>query len=185
MTNLAMEKYEEKMGRRIDALKEALATIRAGRANPAILDKITVEYYGVITPINQVAGISVPEARTIVIQPWEATLLKSVEKAILASDLGINPMNDGKCLRLNFPPLTEEKRKELTKTVKKYGEEAKVAVRNVRRDGMEIFKKEQKKGDMTEDDLKDFEKDLQELTDSYCEKVDAAIGNKDKELMEV
>lgn len=185
MANSELVKHEEKMSRRIDSLKESLSSIRAGRANPAVLDKIVVEYYGTPTPINQLAGISVPEARTIIIQPWEASILREVERAIAASDLGINPNNDGKCIRLNFPPLTEERRKDLTKLVKKYGEETKIAIRNVRRDAMEIFKKQQKTGEISEDDLRVVEKDTQKLTDNYCEKVDHAIEGKEKELMEV
>jgi len=185
MANEKINVYEEKMERRVGTLQEDLASIRAGRANPGVLDKITVEYYGTPTPVNQIAGISVPEAKVIVIQPWEGSMLKEIERAIQASDLGINPMNDGKCIRLNFPALTEERRKDLTKMVKKYGEECKISIRNVRRDAMEAFKKQEKAKEMSEDDLKGIEKDVQKLTDSFCEKVDKIVANKDKELLEV
>ena len=159
--------------------------VRAGRANAAVLDKITVEYYGTETPIQQVASISTPDARTLVIQPWDGTLLKAVEKALLASELGINPQNDGKVIRLIFPQLTEERRRELTKQVKKYGEDAKVAVRNIRRDAMDYVKALKKKSEITEDDQKKAEKDLQDLTDKYIKKVDEACAVKEKELMEL
>lgn len=176
---------EEKMKKTLFVLKEELTGVRAGRANPAILDKITVDYYGSPTPINQLGNITVPEARIIVIQPWEAKILKDIEKAIQKSDIGINPNNDGKVIRLIFPTLTEERRKELTKTVKKYGEEAKVAIRSIRRDAVDHFKVQKKNGELTEDDLKDAEKDVQNLTDKYIEEVDKVVEIKDKEIMEI
>jgi ribosome recycling factor len=176
---------ENKMARAISALKEEFAGIRAGRANPAILDKITVDYYGVPTPINQLSSISVPEARVIVIQPWEAKMLKDIEKAIQKSDIGINPNNDGNVLRLIFPVLTEERRKELTKQVKKYGENAKIAIRAVRREAIDDFKTQKKNSEITEDDLKVAENDVQKLTDKYIAEVDKVVENKEKEIMEV
>ncbi len=176
---------EEKMNKTIHVLKDNLAGIRAGRANPAILDKITVEYYGTPTPIQQVATVSVPEARVILIQPWEAKLLKDIEKEIQKSDIGINPNNDGKVIRLVFPALTEERRRELTKTVKKEGEDAKVAIRSIRRDSIEHMKTMKKNNEITEDDLKDAEKDIQTLTDRYIADIDRTIEAKDKEIMEV
>jgi len=176
---------EEKMKKTISVLKAELAGIRAGRANPAILDKITVDYYGVPTPINQLGNITVPEARVIVIQPWDAQIIKEIEKAIQKSDIGINPNNDGKVIRLVFPVLTEERRKELTKTVKKYGEEAKVAVRSIRRDAIEHFKVQKKNGEITEDDLKVAEKDIQNITDKFIAEIDKIIEAKDKEILEV
>lgn len=176
---------ENKMARAISALKEEVAGIRAGRANPAILDKITVDYYGVPTPINQLSSISVPEARVIVIQPWEAKMLKDIEKAIQKSDIGINPNNDGNVLRLIFPVLTEERRKELTKQVKKYGENAKIAIRAVRREAIDDFKTQKKNSEITEDDLKVAENDVQKLTDKYIAEVDKVVENKEKEIMEV
>ena len=159
--------------------------MRAGRANPGVLDKVTVDYYGSPTPIRQIASISSPDARTLLIQPWDGSTLKLIEKAILTSELGINPQNDGRVIRLVFPQLTEERRKELAKQVRKYGEEAKVAVRNIRRDAMDKFKKEQKKGEITEDDLKDLEKDMQKLTDDYTKEVDKLTAAKEKELFEI
>ena len=160
-------------------------TVRAGRANAAVLDQIEVDYYGTPTPIRQIASISSPDARTLLIQPWDSSTLKLIEKAILTSELGINPQNDGRVIRLVFPQLTEERRKELAKQVRKYGEEAKVAVRNIRRDAMDTFKKEQKKGEITEDDLKDLEKDMQKLTDDYIKEVDKLTAAKEKELFEI
>ena len=177
--------YETKMGKTLNALESELTTIRAGRANPHILDKLTVDYYGAPTPLQQVANISVPEARMIQIQPWEASLVKEIEKAIMMSDLGINPQNDGKSIRLNFPQLTEERRKELGKQVRKYGEEGKVAVRNIRRDAMEDFKKMKKNGELTEDDQKSMEKELQDLTDKRCKDIDDLTAKKEAELMAV
>ncbi|HOQ06223.1 MAG TPA: ribosome recycling factor [Clostridiales bacterium] len=176
---------ESKMTKAISALKEELIGIRAGRANPAILDKLTVDYYGVPTPINQLSSISVPEARVIVIQPWEAKMLKEIEKAIQKSDIGINPSNDGKVIRLIFPPLTEERRKELSKQAKKIGENAKIAIRNIRRDALEEFKTQKKNGEITEDDLKVAENDIQKMTDKYIEEVDKLVELKEKEIMEV
>lgn len=175
----------EKMDKTIGVLKEELANIRAGRANPHLLDKLTVEYYGVPTPVSQVANISIPEARQIVIQPWDAKLLSAIEKAIYASNIGLNPNNDGKIIRLIFPPLTEERRIELTKQVKKDGENAKVAIRQIRRDAMENFKKMKKNSEITEDDLKDAEKDVQEITDGYIEDIDKIVAAKVNEIMEI
>ena len=160
-------------------------TVRAGRANAAVLDQIEVDYYGTPTPIRQIASISSPDARTLLLNPRDGTTLKLIEKAILTSELGINPQNDGRVIRLVFPQLTEERRKELAKQVRKYGEEAKVAVRNIRRDAMDKFKKEQKKGEVTEDDLKDLEKDMQKLTDDYIKEVDKLTAAKEKELFEI
>lgn len=174
---------EERMKKTISVYDENLSEIRAGRANPAILNKLTVEYYGTATPINQVAGISVPEARLIVIQPWDGSVLKEIERAILASDIGITPNNDGKVIRLNFPELNEERRKELVKDIKKMGEEAKVAVRQVRRDGLDEFKKQQKDSLITEDDLKQAEDQVQKLTDKYVEEIDKLTDAKEKEVM--
>lgn len=176
--------YETKMGKTLNALESELATIRAGRANPHILDKLTVDYYGAPTPIQQVANISVPEARMIQIQPWESSMIKAIEKAILCSDLGLNPSNDGKAIRLVFPELTEERRKELVKDVKKKGEAAKVAIRNIRRDGIDAAKK-LKGTDVSEDEIKDMEDDLQKLTDKYVKEVDKAVESKSKEVMTV
>ena len=176
---------KEKMNKSIDNLREKFAEVRAGRANPAILNKVKIDYYGTPTPINQVAGVSVPEARMIVIQPWDASVLKEIEKAILASDIGINPNNDGKVIRLTFPELTEERRKEIVKDVKKMAEEAKVAVRNVRREGIDKAKADQKAGDMTEDELKGAENEIQKLTDKYVEEIDKIAETKEKEVMSV
>ena len=177
--------YEEKMKKTLAALDSEFATIRVGRANPKVLDKITVDYYGTPTPLQQVGNISVPEARMIVIQPWEKSLLKAIEKAILTSDLGINPTNDGTCIRLVFPELTEERRKELAKDVKKKGEGAKVAIRNIRRDANDTFKKMEKGGEISEDDQKSAEEKIQKLTDKMIEKVDKAVEVKTKEIMTV
>lgn len=174
---------EERMKKTISVYEENLSEIRAGRANPAILNKITVDYYGTATPINQVAGISVPEARLIVIQPWDGSVLKEIERAILASDIGITPNNDGKVIRLNFPELNEERRKELVKDIRKMGEEAKVAVRQVRRDGIDDFKRQQKDSVITEDDLKQAEDQVQKLTDKYVEEIDKLTDSKEKEIM--
>ena len=180
-----LNNIEEKMNKTISVLTENLAEVRAGRANPAILNKIMINYYGVPTPINQVAGISVPEARLIVIQPWDASILKEIEKEILKAEIGINPNNDGKVIRLSFPELTEERRKELVKEIKKMGEEAKVSVRSVRREGMDMAKAEQKEGTMTEDELKGMEDKIQKLTDSKVAEIDKTIENKEKEIMSV
>lgn len=185
MVKDAYKGIEEKMNKAIHVLKEELAGLRAGRANPAILDKISVDYYGASTPVNQLGSISVPEARVIVIQPWEAKILKDIEKAIQKSDIGINPNNDGKVIRLVFPVLTEERRKELTKAVKKHGEDSKVAIRSIRRDAIEHFKTQKKSGDMTEDDLKDAETDIQKLTDKYIADIDNLVELKDKEILEI
>mgnify|MGYP000868145789 CR=1 FL=1 len=175
----------DKMDKTITVLKEELVGIRAGRANPRLLDKVTVEYYGVPTPINQLANINVPEARQIVIQPWDPKILQDIEKAINAANLGLNPNNDGKVIRLIFPPLTEERRVELTKQVKKIGENAKVAIRQVRRVALENYKKMKKNGEITEDDLKATEEDIQKITDDYIEDIDKIIEAKIDEIMEV
>lgn len=177
--------YEEKMEKSIDSMLSDFATIRAGRANPHVLDKIKVDYYGTPTPIQQVGNISVPEARMILIQPWEKSLIKAIEKAIQTSDLGINPSNDGAVIRLVFPELTEERRKELSKDVKKKGEEAKIAVRNIRRDANDTFKKMEKADEISEDDLKDAEEKIQKMTDKAIEKIDKAVENKTKEILTV
>ena len=175
--------YARRMDRALDHLNEEFGAVRAGRANPKVLDRITVEYYGSETPLNGVATISTPDARTLVIQPWDTKLLKDIQKAIQISDLGINPQNDGRVIRLTFPQLTEERRKELAKQVKKYAEDAKVAMRNIRRDGMDYVKKLKKNSEITEDDQKKAEKDLQDLLDKMIKKVDAATAAKEKELM--
>lgn len=177
--------YEEKMDKTISVFEENLSEVRAGRANPAILNKIKVSYYGVPTPINQVAGISVPEARMILIQPWDTSLLKEIEKEILKSDIGINPNNDGKVIRLNFPELNEERRKELVKDIRKLAEEAKVAIRSIRRDAMDEAKEMQKKSEITEDDLKNEENEIQKLTDKKVEEIDNMLANKEKEIMSI
>lgn len=182
---MELNNIEEKMDKTISVLQENLAEVRAGRANPAILNKIMVNYYGVPTPINQVAGISVPEARLIVIQPWDASILKEIEKEILKAEIGINPNNDGKVIRLAFPELTEERRKELVKDIKKMGEDAKVSVRSIRREGMDKVKAEQKEGTITEDELKTTEDKIQKLTDNKVSEIDKAIENKEKEIMSV
>lgn len=176
---------KEKMNKSIDNLREKFAEVRAGRANPAILNKVKIDYYGTPTPISQVAGISVPEARLIVIQPWDVSVLKEIEKAIIASDIGINPNNDGKVIRLAFPELTEERRKELVKDIKKMAEEAKVAVRSVRRDGIDEFKTKQKNSEITEDDLKVAESEIQKLTDTKIADIDAILEKKEKEVMSI
>ena len=176
---------EERMKKTISVFEENLSEIRAGRANPAILNKITVDYYGTPTPINQMAGISVPEARLIVIQPWDMSVLKEIERAILASDIGITPNNDGKVIRLNFPELNEERRKEIVKDIKKMSEESKVAVRQIRRDGIDEFKKMQKDSAITEDDLKSAEDAIQKLTDKYVDEIDKITTAKEKEILTV
>ena len=177
--------YGRRMEKALEHLIEEFGAVRAGRANAKVLDRITVEYYGSETPLNGVATISSPDARTLVIQPWDSSLLKEIQKAIQASDLGINPQNDGKVIRLVFPQLTEERRKELTKQVKKYAEDAKVAMRNIRRDGMDYVKKLKKNSEITEDDQKKAEKDLQDLLDKYIKRVDDACAAKEKELMAI
>ena len=179
------KEFTKKMDRTLDYLGEEFDAVRAGRANPRVLDRITVEYYGSETALNGVATISSPDARTLVIQPWDSKLLKDIQKAIQVSDLGINPQNDGRVIRLVFPQLTEERRKDLTKQVKKYAEEAKVAMRNIRRDGMDYVKKLKKNSEITEDDQKKAEKDLQDMLDKYTKKVDAALATKEKELMAI
>ena len=179
------KEFTRKMDKTLEILQDDFGAIRAGRANAKVLDRISVEYYGVETPIGQVGTISSPDARTLVIQPWDGSLLKKIEKAIQISDLGINPQNDGRIIRLVFPMLTEERRKELAKQVKKYGEDAKVAVRNIRRDAMDYIKKLKKDSEITEDDQKKAEKDLQDITDKYIKKVDEACAVKEKELMEL
>ena len=176
---------QERMDKTIENLEEKLSEIRAGRANPAILNKVKIDYYGTPTPINQVAGISVPEARMIMIQPWDVSVLKNIEKAIIASEIGINPNNDGKVIRLVFPELTEERRKELVKDIKKMAEEAKVAVRAVRRDGIETAKSEQKEGNMTEDELKQAENDIQKLTDNSVEEIEKIVEAKELDIMSI
>ncbi len=175
--------FERRMGKALDHLDEEFGAVRAGRANPKVLDRITVEYYGSETPLNGVATISSPDARTLVISPWDTKLLKDIQKAIQVSDLGINPQNDGRVIRLTFPMLTEDRRKELVKQVKKYAEDAKVAMRNIRRDGMDYVKKLKKNSEITEDDQKKAEKDLQDLLDKMIKKVDEATALKEKELM--
>ena len=177
--------YDDKMLKTIEVVKSNFASVRAGRANAGVLDRIMVEYYGTPTPLNQVAAVSSPDPRTLVIQPWDATLLRAIEKAIQTSDLGINPQNDGRVIRLAFPQLTEERRKELGKQVRKYGEAGKVAVRNIRRDAMEDFKKMKKNGELTEDDQKSMEKELQDLTDKRCKDIDDLTAKKEAELMAV
>lgn len=180
-----LEVFEEKMGKSLANLEEEFAGIRAGRANPHVLDKLRVDYYGTPSPIQSVANVSVPEPRMIQIQPWEASMVKEIEKAIMCSDLGINPTNDGKVIRLVFPELTEERRKELAKDIKKKGENAKVAVRNIRRDAIDHFKKIGKEEDLSEDEIKDLEDTIQKLTDEYVAKVDKAVDAKSKEILTV
>jgi len=185
MADELYEPYENKMKKTISVLREEYSAIRAGRANPALLERILVDYYGSQTPINQLSNVSVPEARTIVIQPWEAKLLKDIEKAIQKSDIGINPNNDGRVIRLTFPVLNEERRKELMKQIRKMSEEAKVAVRSIRRDAVENFKKQKKNNEMTEDDLKDAEKEIQSVTERFIAEVDKVMAEKEKDIMEI
>ena len=180
-----MEELEIRMQKTISVFQENLSEIRAGRANPAILNRISVEYYGMPTPINQVAGISVPEARMIVIQPWDISVLKDIEKAILASDIGLNPNNDGKVIRLNFPELTEERRKELAKDIRKIAEESKVSIRAIRRDGMDDTKASLKNSEITEDESKSNEEKIQKLTDKYIAQIDKILEDKEKEIMNI
>ena len=182
---MEFDKLEERMNKTLSVLEENFSEIRAGRANPAILNKITVEYYGVPTPINQVAGISVPEARLIVIQPWDVSVLKEIERAILASDIGLNPNNDGKVIRLSFPELKEERRKELVKDIKKIAEESKVAIRAIRRDGIDEAKAMEKESLMTEDELKKAEDQIQKLTDKKITEIDVITEKKEKEIMSI
>ncbi len=177
--------YEEKMKKSIESVASDFAAVRAGRANASVLNRINVDYYGTPTPIHQIASIGSPDARTLLITPWDASALRGIEKAILESDLGINPSNDGKSIRLAFPQLTEERRKELVKQIHKYTENGKVAIRNIRRDALEHFKKQQKASEITEDELKIVEKDMQKLTDDSCKELDVLLANKEKELMSV
>jgi ribosome recycling factor len=179
------EQLKTKMQKTLDHLQADFASVRAGKANAAVLDRISVEYYGTATPINQIASISSPDPRTLIIQPWDTKALREIEKAIQISDLGINPQNDGKIIRLVFPQLTEERRKELAKQVRKYGEEGKVAVRNIRRDAMEELKAQKKTSEITEDDYKNSEKDIQKITDDFIAKIDKATVVKEKELTEL
>lgn len=180
-----LKRAEERMQRRINHLNDEYKTIRAGRANPSILDKVTVDYYGTPTPVNQVANVSVPEARMITIQPWDVSMLGAINKAIQTSEIGINPQNDGKMIRLNFPPLTEDRRKEIVKDVSKIAEGTKVQIRNVRRDAMDDLKKLKKNSEITEDDLKDGEKKVQKLTDRFIKEADSICSDKQKEIMEL
>ena len=182
---MEFNEFEEKMDKTISVFEENLSEIRAGRANPAILNKITINYYGTPTPINQVAGISVPEARLIVIQPWDASILKEIEKEILKADIGINPNNDGKVIRLVFPELNEERRKELVKDIRKLAEEAKISIRAIRRDGIDLAKVKQKNSEITEDELKNAENQIQKLTDKKIEEIDKILENKEKEVMSI
>jgi ribosome recycling factor len=182
---IMLTQFEEKMGKTMASLEREYQGIRAGRANPHILDKIKVDYYGTPTPLQQVGNINVPEARMLVIQPWDSSLIKAIEKAILNSDIGINPSNDGKVIRLVFPELTEERRKELVKDVKKKGEQAKVAIRNIRRDANDYLKKQNKANEISEDDLKDNEEKVQKMTDKYIKEVDKAIEAKSKEILTI
>ena len=177
--------YTDRMQKTLDVMLTNFAAVRAGRANAAVLDQIRVDYYGTPTPINQIASIASPDPRTLTIQPWDAGTMKLIEKAIQASDLGINPQNDGRLIRLAFPQLPEERRKDLIKQVRKYGEDSKTAIRNIRRDAMDSFKKQQKKSEITEDDLKNAEKDIQKLTDDYIADVDKQVAKKEKELSEI
>jgi len=181
----ATKPYEEKMKKSIASLEEDLNTVRVGRANPHVLDKLTVDYYGTQTPLAQVGNITVPEARLLQIQPWDSSLLKAIEKTIQASDLGLNPSNDGKVIRLVFPELTEERRKQLAKDVKKKGEDTKIAIRNIRRDAVDTFKKQEKKSELTEDDLKNLEEEIQKLTDKKIEEIDKVTEAKSKDIMTV
>ena len=183
--NEILKEYDVKMQKTVDVVIADFAAVRAGRANAAVLDRITVDYYGSATPINQVAAISSPDPRSLLIKPWDGSILKAIEKAIQTSDLGINPQNDGTSIRLSFPQLTEERRKELTKQVKKYAEGGKVAIRNIRRDAIDHFKKQEKKSEITEDEMKQVEKDFQKLTDDSCKALDDLLAKKEKELMAV
>lgn len=180
-----LKKADETMGRRVDHMCKEFSEIRAGRANPAVLDKVKVDYYGAPTPVNQLAAVSVTEARTLTIQPWDVSVLKQIEKAIQTSDIGINPQNDGKIIRLIFPPLTEDRRKEIVKDVQKIAEETKIQVRNARRDAIEKLKAMKKAGELTEDDLKQGEKKTQDLTDKYIKNIDKISADKQKELLEL
>ncbi len=181
--NEQMKNAESKMNKSVERLKSEFASIRAGRANPAVLDKAMVDYYGTPTPINQMAAVSVAEARILVIQPWDISTLKAIEKAIITSDIGITPTNDGKVIRLIFPQPTEDRRKELCKEIKKYGEETKISIRSVRRDTIEKFKSMKKDGEITEDDLKNLEKEIQNMTDKHCKNIDSLVSEKENEVM--
>ncbi len=183
--SVEIKSYDSKMLKTIEVVKANFASVRAGRANAGVLDRIMVEYYGTPTPLNQVAAVSTPDPRTLTIQPWDASLLKEIEKSIQMSDLGINPQNDGRLIRLSFPQLTEERRKDLTKQVKKYAEDGKVAVRNIRRDAMDDIKAAKKNSEITEDDQKNLEKELQDLTDKRCKDIDELCAKKEQELMAV
>lgn len=183
--NAELKKYKEKMTKTLETLESEFAAIRAGRANPHVLDRVVVDYYGQATPVNQVGNISVPEGRILMIQPWDASLIKEIEKAILGSDVGITPNNDGKVIRLVFPELTEERRRDLVKDIKKKSENAKVAIRNIRRDAIDQFKKAEKATEITEDDLKDLEKQIQDLTDNFIKDIDKHVDNKSKEILTV
>ncbi len=183
--NELIKNTEERMGKSIAALERDYKSIRAGRAHASVLDKVLVDYYGVPTPVQQMAAVSIPEARTLIIQPWDASMLKEIEKAILTSEIGINPQNDGKVIRLNFPPLTEERRKEIVKDVRKKGEEAKVAIRNQRRDALDKLKALKKANEITEDDESNGEKKIQNLTDKFCKEADELASLKEKEIMEI
>ncbi|HOA97152.1 ribosome recycling factor [Acetivibrio saccincola] len=185
MSKEEYKEMKEKMNKTLSVLKGDLNGVRAGRANPSILDKISIDYYGTPTPINQLANISIPEARVIVIQPWESSVLKDIEREIQKSDIGINPSNDGKVIRLVFPPLTEERRKELTKVARKYGEDAKIAIRSIRRDAIEKMKAAKKRSEITEDDLKVAEKEIQEITDKFIADIDSIVKKKEEEILEV
>ncbi|MCF7618842.1 ribosome recycling factor [Bacillus sonorensis] len=185
MSNQVMNQTKERMEKAVAAYQRELATVRAGRANPSLLDKVTVEYYGAQTPLNQLASITVPEARMLVITPYDKTALGDIEKAVQKADLGVTPTNDGSIIRITIPPLTEERRKELAKLVKKYSEDAKVAVRNIRRDANDDLKKLEKNGEMTEDELRSSTEDVQKLTDEYVSKIDEITKDKEKEIMEV
>ena len=180
-----LKKAEEHMGKSVAVLQDDYAAIRAGRANPAVLDKVMVDYYGAPTAINQLAAVSVAEARILTIQPWDASVCRALEKAIQTSDIGINPQSDGKIIRMVFPPLTEDRRKELAKDIRKMAEDAKIAVRNIRRDAMDKLKAMKKGGELTEDDLKQAEKKTQDLTDKYCKEIDSVQEKKQKEIMEI
>ena len=179
------KRTEEKMNKTVEVLERDYKSIRAGRATAAVLDRITVDYYGVPTPVHQMAAISVPEARTLIIQPWDASTLKEIERAILTSDIGINPQNDGKLIRLNFPPLTEERRKEIVKDVRKKREDSKIAIRNQRRSAIDDLKALKKNNEITEDDESDGEKKIQELTDKFCKEIDSIAASKEKEILEI
>ncbi|WP_028986592.1 ribosome recycling factor [Thermicanus aegyptius] len=185
MPKQVVNEAKDKMEKALQTLKKELGTLRAGRANPSLLEKITVDYYGSPTPINQVASISVPEPRLLVLQPWDKSILHNIEKAIQKSDLGLSPTNDGTVIRIPIPPLTEERRVELTKLVKKYGEEAKVAIRNIRRDANESFKKMEKEGQISEDENRRYQEQVQELTDHYAKRVDETVKQKENEIMEI